>query len=394
MRKPSFYPSSIAGTPEDGNYPYGQYKDAKNGAGGTMIEAAHVNDLAYAMLTVLKSAGVEPDDAIENAKGSQFLQALEKLYNIEWTSDKAIKGYKVGARVLQNGIEYINQKDNNTSNPAAQTVLLGTNQKTGELLGNGWQMIKDHNTGQTLQNWLMPGAGEAMPYLIKSQDKQTDLLTIIPAPKIESFLYEPQSMDEVAKLGYFPLTLNANGTAKEFVDTNNILSSTQKEILKRYVSKGYIKLVGNAYSIALANVKAGFGLVGFGGTNPIGTPTGGSEPPHTHFSELEQIYKTDTQTAEAIYGAYNYELTNGQYKGSTDIKTKNIADPSLPIASSKAPYISSATSDNGNNRVRRFGRKAEKWVDGGGDINYTETPVFASGLQVCYGIPISTAYRR
>lgn len=428
MRKPSFYPSTIAGTPENSNYPYGQYKDAKNGAGGTKMEAAHINDIAYALLTVLHNAGIEPDDTLENTNSSQFMQALNKIYDKEWSSDKASKGgYKVGAKILQNGIEYINQIPNNTSEPAAQTKLLGTiqatsSQQTWGIQGNGWQIIKDHNTGQTLQNWLMPKSGETVPYKIFAQDGTTNLLTVVPAPEIRSFLYEPKNMDEIAKLGYFPLTLNADGTEKVFPDTNNILSEVQKEILGRYVSAGYIKLVDNAYSIALANLKAGFGLVGFGGQNPIGSPTGGmadNAPNHiiNHvapftplFVNYEGVHQFDLRigasyrsfpTNSSITEQQPYHIKDETGKPGVQIFLGGGGNGSNPgtvntweMNDTENLFLAVSCGEDKSNRKVAF--PMEKFETNGGAIDKAwadQYPNTSAGLQVCYGIPISTAYK-
>lgn len=421
MRKPSFYQPSIAPT---ANFPYGQFQDTTppiNGTAGTIgtkIESAHLTDPFYAILSVMHNAGIEPDNMLENIATGQFFYALNKLFNIEWSIESAKRGgYKVGARVLQNGIEYINQKQGNTSEPATQTELLGTNQTTKEVVGNGWQAVRDYNTGQTLQNWLMPDTNETLPYKIFAENKTTELLKVVPAPKIESFLYEPKNVEEIAALGYFPLLLNTDGTAKEFTDTNNALSNMQKKILERYKNAGYIGIItdtnnnNNTYKLkiesgaTLEHIKAGFGLVGFE-AGAIGTTTGGGISEHTHFSGtyINANFHEDKivswfleLAATEVFEGSRVTSANTYFhkKPITEIGTDPLTKTTLSVGFTNATNIQNnavKTSSYTTDKTAFIGAPVEKYGDNGGTLNYNETPNKPAGLKVCYGLPISSHY--
>ncbi len=121
--------------PPTSDFRVGTLQNTIGGVPGTQILANHVNDLFYAIDNVLKSAGKNPNNKLESASNSQFLDALNILFEKKLTYQLPSLITKQGTFLQSDGSNYIETKYTFPETAAGnQNKILATNDSAGEQL--------------------------------------------------------------------------------------------------------------------------------------------------------------------------------------------------------------------------------------------------------------------
>lgn len=130
--------------PPDSEYPYGRARNSsppESRNGTPLLETNLMTDCGYAMLAVMKEAGVIPDESAENIDVSQFKAALLSLIGTVPNPDKVI----IDAPILESGSLNLLNRMSGLLNINEFNAWVGVSEAVGKLTISGIVLLKVRN---------------------------------------------------------------------------------------------------------------------------------------------------------------------------------------------------------------------------------------------------------